>query len=45
MKLQSLHCDLEESLGTLDLARTAYDRVIELKVARGARARLHLGFV
>jgi len=33
VKLQSLHCDLEESLGTLDLARTAYDRVIELKVA------------
>merc|ERR1719160_308589 len=33
VKLQSLHCDLEESLGSLDLARTAYDRVIEMKVA------------
>jgi pre-mRNA-splicing factor SYF1 len=33
VKLQSLHCDLEESLGSLDLARAAYDSAIDMKVA------------
>jgi pre-mRNA-splicing factor SYF1 len=33
VKLQSLHCDLEESLGSLDLARAAYDNAIDAKVA------------
>ena len=32
-KLWSLYLDLEESLGTLDSARAAYDRCLELKVA------------
>jgi pre-mRNA-splicing factor SYF1 len=33
VKLQSLHCDMEESLGSLDLARAAYDNAIDAKVA------------
>lgn len=32
-KLWSLYLDLEESLGTLDSARAAYDRCLDLKVA------------
>mmetsp|Transcript_27913 Transcript_27913/g.86345 ORF Transcript_27913/g.86345 Transcript_27913/m.86345 type:complete len:928 (+) Transcript_27913:155-2938(+) len=32
-KLWSLYLDLEESLGTLDSARAAYDRCLELRVA------------
>ena len=33
IKLWSLYVDLEESLGTLDTVRAAYDRAMELKVA------------
>jgi hypothetical protein len=32
VKVWSLYLDLEESLGTVDSCRTAYDRAIDLKV-------------
>jgi pre-mRNA-splicing factor SYF1 len=33
LKLWSFYVDLEESIGTLDSTRAAYDRIIELKIA------------
>ena len=33
LKLWSFYIDLEESLGTIDSAKAAYDKVLELKIA------------
>ena len=33
LKLWTLYADLEESLGTLESSRAAYDRIMELRIA------------
>lgn len=33
LKLWSLYCDLEESLGSIDSTRAVYDKIMELRIA------------
>lgn len=45
-RVWTLYLDLEESLGTLETTKAAYDRCLELKVLKGWRGeRMRIGSV